>query len=95
MPAVLDDPRQRRKLLPDVWSPDRRRAALSAAAGHQCEACGGALVERQRWCMACGAGTLTRIATTRHWRSAAAVAVAVGALALAGVGYAVATLLSS
>lgn len=68
---------------------------MSAAAGARCGACGASLTERQRWCLACGAGTLTRLATTRHWLATAAAAALIAALALVGIGYAVATLLSS
>jgi hypothetical protein len=68
---------------------------VSEAAGARCGACGASLAERQRWCLACGAGTLTQLATTRHWPATAAAAALIAALALVGIGYAVATLLSS
>ncbi len=68
---------------------------MSEAAGGRCGACGASLAERQRWCLACGAGTLTQLATTRHWLAAAAAAALIAALALVGLGYAVATLVSS
>jgi hypothetical protein len=68
---------------------------VSEAAGARCGACGASLAERQRWCLACGAGTLTQLATTRHWLATAAAAALIAALALVGIGYAVATVLSS
>jgi hypothetical protein len=68
---------------------------VSEAAGARCGACGASLAERQRWCLACGAGTLTQLATTRHWLATAAAAALIATLALVGIGYAVATLLSS
>ena len=68
---------------------------MSEAAGTRCGACGASLAERQRWCLACGAGTLTQLATTRHWLATGAAAVLIAALALVGIGYAVATLASS
>ena len=68
---------------------------MSEAAGTRCGACGASLAERQRWCLACGAGTLTQLATTRHWLATAATAALIAALALVGIGYAVATLVSS
>jgi hypothetical protein len=92
---MLDDPRQLRQVLPDLRAPDHRRGTVSETAGARCEACGAPLAERQRWCLACGAGTLTQIATTRHWAAASAAAALIGVLALVGIGYAVATLLSS
>jgi len=68
---------------------------VSEAVGTRCGACGASLAERQRWCLACGAGTLTQLATTRHWLATAAAAALTAALALVGIGYAVATLVSS
>lgn len=68
---------------------------MSEAVGTRCGACGASLAERQRWCLACGAGTLTQLATTRHWLATAAAAALTAALALVGIGYAVATLVSS
>ena len=68
---------------------------MSETAGARCEACGAPLAERQRWCLACGAGTLTQIASARHWAASSAGAALIGVLALVGIGYAVATLLSS
>lgn len=68
---------------------------MSEATGTRCGACGASLAERQRWCLACGAGTLTQLATTRHWLATAAAAGLIAALALVGIGYAVATLASS
>ena len=66
---------------------------MSEAPADRCEVCGAELADRQRWCLACGSGSLTRVAAAPHWVSAAAAAVLIAALALAGVGYAVATLL--
>jgi hypothetical protein len=63
--------------------------------GRRCEVCGAELADRQRWCLACGSGSLTRVAQTPHWRPAGAAATLIGLLALVGVGYAVATLISS
>ena len=68
---------------------------MSEAAGGRCEACGASLVERQRWCLVCGAGTFGHLVSARHWVAAAVAAALIVALALAGIGYAVATLLSS
>ena len=68
---------------------------MSEAPADRCEVCGAELADRQRWCLACGSSGLTRVAPAPHWASAAAAAVLIGALALAGVGYAVATLVSS
>ncbi|HLW94669.1 MAG TPA: hypothetical protein VKS25_04760 [Solirubrobacteraceae bacterium] len=60
-----------------------------------CPACGAAIGARQRWCLVCGSAALRRIATARRWGSAALLAAFVVALAVAGIGYAVATLASS
>ncbi|HEY7965926.1 MAG TPA: hypothetical protein VID68_02770 [Solirubrobacteraceae bacterium] len=60
-----------------------------------CPACGAAIGARQRWCLDCGAAALRRIATARRWASAALLAGLLAALALAGIGYAVATLAAS
>jgi hypothetical protein len=68
---------------------------VSDTAGARCGSCGASLADRQRWCLACGATTLTRIATTRHWAATAAAAAVLCVLALVGIGYALATLLSS
>jgi hypothetical protein len=68
---------------------------VSEASAGRCEVCGAELADRQRWCLACGSARLTRVAERPHWASAAAAAVLIAALALAGVGYAVATLISS
>jgi hypothetical protein len=68
---------------------------VSEALGARCGGCGASLAERQRWCLACGAGTLTQLATTRHWLATAAAAALIALLALVGIGYAVATLISS
>jgi hypothetical protein len=68
---------------------------VSGAAGGRCPACGASLAERQRWCLICGAGTLGHLVSARHWLAAAVAAALIAALALSGIGYAVATLLSS
>ena len=68
---------------------------MSQALGRRCEACGAVLSDRQRWCLGCGGATLTPLAPAPRWRLAAATAVLLGLLALAGVGYAVSTLLAS
>jgi hypothetical protein len=53
------------------------------------------LSERQRWCLACGAATLTALATARRWLATATAAALIAVLALVGIGYAAATLVSS
>jgi hypothetical protein len=68
---------------------------VSEASGRRCPACAAALAERQRWCLECGAPTLTPIARPRRWAAAAAAATLTAMLALAGIGYALATLLSA
>lgn len=68
---------------------------MTQARAGRCEVCGAELADRQRWCLACGSSGLTRVAPAPHWASAAGVAVLIAALALAGVGYALATLVSS
>ncbi len=68
---------------------------MSEAPVRRCEVCGSELADRQRWCLACGSGRLTQVAATPHWRSTAAAAVLIGLLALVGIGYAAATLISS
>ena len=68
---------------------------MTQAPGAACEVCGSEVAERQRWCLACGSSRLTTLATAPHWRAAGTAAALVGLLALAGIGYAVATLLSS
>jgi len=60
-----------------------------------CRSCGAELRERQRWCLQCGAATLTRVATPRRWGSAGAAATLIALLALVGIGYAIATVVSS
>jgi hypothetical protein len=60
-----------------------------------CPGCGAPLAERQRWCLACGAPAAVRIAPTPRWAMQGALAVLVALLALAGVGYALATLAGS
>lgn len=67
---------------------------VSATAGH-CPACGARLAERQRWCLECGAAARTVVAGTPRWAATATVAVLVGIVALAAVGYAVAALVAS
>ncbi|HEY1778130.1 MAG TPA: hypothetical protein VGG41_18380 [Solirubrobacteraceae bacterium] len=59
-----------------------------------CGNCGGALSERQRWCLACGATMLTALGSPRHWASAGVAATIVVILALVGIGYAVALVAS-
>jgi transposase len=68
---------------------------VTAAAEQRCPCCGAALRERQRWCLACGAAALTAIATPRRWASTGVAALLLGALALAGIGYALAALIAS
>jgi hypothetical protein len=68
---------------------------VSEARADRCESCGAELADRQRWCLACGSSGLTRVAPATHWASAAGAAVLIAALALAGIGYALATLASS
>ncbi len=68
---------------------------MSEAPGRRCAVCASELADRQRWCLVCGGAQLTRIAETPRWRSTAAVALLLAALALSGVGYAAATLLST
>jgi hypothetical protein len=68
---------------------------VSEASGRRCAACAAALGERQRWCLACGAPTLTQIARPRRWAATAAAATLMAMLALAGIGYALSTALSS
>jgi hypothetical protein len=68
---------------------------VTQAPGAACEVCGSEVAERQRWCLACGSGRLTTLAPAPHWRAAGAAAALVGLLALVGIGYAVATLLST
>ena len=68
---------------------------MSVAEAQRCEHCGAELSERQRWCLACGVAALARVATTRRWAPAGAAAALITALALAGIGYAIATLASS
>ena len=63
--------------------------------GKRCASCDARLAERQRWCLACGAAAGTTIAATpERWTWWAAATALVGVLALAGVGYAVATVLA-
>jgi hypothetical protein len=67
-----------------------------SAIADRCASCGGALAERQRWCLACGAAPGVALAATPPgWAARGAVAAVVVLLALAGIGYAVATLISA
>ncbi len=68
---------------------------MSDEPGRSCAACGAELRDRQRWCLGCGSGGLTTVAPTPRWRPLTAAAVLVTALALAGIGYAVATLVTA
>jgi hypothetical protein len=61
----------------------------------RCALCDGELRERQRWCLRCGTAALTRLAPAGRWASVGAGAALLAMLALAGIGYALATLLSS
>jgi hypothetical protein len=60
-----------------------------------CPSCGGPLAPRQRWCLRCGIATATTIAATPRWAARGAAAGVLSLLALAGVGYALATLLGA
>jgi hypothetical protein len=60
-----------------------------------CGTCGAALTERQRWCLHCGGATLMAVGSARRWAGAAAGAVLIAVLALVGIGWAVAALVSS
>ncbi len=73
-------------------APDSRAATVSSAAA-RCARCQAPLGERQRWCLRCGAAARTAIAPTPRWAARTAAAVLIVAFALAGVGYALATLL--
>lgn len=66
---------------------------MSSAAA-RCARCEAPLAERQRWCLRCGAAARTAIAPTPRWAARTAAAVVIFLLALAGVGYALATLLA-
>jgi hypothetical protein len=68
---------------------------VSAPANPRCALCDGELRERQRWCLRCGSAALTRVAPAGRWASVGVGATLVAMLALAGIGYALATLLSS
>jgi hypothetical protein len=61
----------------------------------RCAACGKPLADRQRWCLACGAAAGSVVAPTPRWALPMALAALAVLLALAGIGYALATLLSS
>lgn len=60
-----------------------------------CPQCGSALRERQRWCLECGTAAATAVAPAPRWFAPALFTGLVTAVALAGLGYALATLLSS
>jgi hypothetical protein len=60
-----------------------------------CEHCRAALERRQRWCLECGSATMRRIAATPRWHATATGAALLALAALAGIGYAVATLIAS
>jgi uncharacterized OB-fold protein len=60
-----------------------------------CLSCGEALAGRQRWCLRCGVATATTVATAPRWAIRAAAAGALSLLALAGIVYALATLVGA
>jgi hypothetical protein len=68
---------------------------VSAPASARCRGCGAELAERQRWCLTCGSAALMLIATPRRWARVGAAATLVALLALVGIGYAIAAVLSS
>lgn len=68
---------------------------MSAAQPSRCRFCEAPLAERQRWCLSCGGAALTVIASPRRWAGAGAAAAVVALLALVGIGYAIATVVSS
>jgi hypothetical protein len=68
---------------------------VNQAPERRCESCGAGLADRQRWCLRCGCASLTRVAATPRWRTTAAAGALLSLLAMAGVGYALATLASS
>ena len=68
---------------------------MSAAQSSRCPFCEASLAERQRWCLQCGGAALTAIASPRRWAATGAAATVVALLALAGIGYAIATVVSS
>ena len=68
---------------------------MSAPAAACCSACAAELGERQRWCLECGSAALTLVATPRRWARAGAAATLVALLALVGIGYAIAAVVSS
>jgi hypothetical protein len=61
----------------------------------RCAVCEEPLAERQRWCLSCGAAVGSVVARTPRWALPLMAATLVALLAVAGVGYALATLLSS
>jgi hypothetical protein len=60
-----------------------------------CPSCGEALAARQRWCLRCGAATATTVAAAPRWAARGAAAGALSLLALAGIVYALATLVGA
>jgi hypothetical protein len=68
---------------------------MSTPASLRCGACAGELGERQRWCLNCGTAALTIVATPRRWARAGAAATLLALLALVGIGYAIAAVVSS
>jgi len=68
---------------------------VNMPASTRCRACAAELGERQRWCLACGTAALTLVATPRLWAPAGAGATLVALLALVGIAYAVAAVVSS
>jgi len=61
----------------------------------RCAACGTPLAERQRWCLSCGSAAGRVVAPTPRLALPVALATLAALLALAGVAYALAALLSS
>jgi hypothetical protein len=61
----------------------------------RCAICAEPLAERQRWCLGCGAAAGSVVAPTPRWALPMALAALAVLLAVAGIGYALATLLSS
>ena len=61
----------------------------------QCGACGTRLSERQRWCLHCGTAAGSVVASTPRWALRSGGVLLLAVVALVGVVYALATLLSS
>jgi len=61
----------------------------------RCAACGTPLADRQRWCLSCGSAAGSVVAPTPRWGLPVALAALAALLALAGIVYALAALLSS